>query len=119
MAKLREYVPDYDSRAAYLERRGRLGPPCGLHEIIQEARTFSTRLRFPVESGRMVEAVARADEEAGRHLGALAGSRSSARSRRTATASPSRGGGPTTTWCSRRSSPPRSSSTSTAPACGS
>ena len=54
---LKEYVPDYESRAAYLERRAKSEFRRTLYEIIQETRTYPFRHHFPVFPDQLIPAI--------------------------------------------------------------
>ncbi|WP_435018021.1 vWA domain-containing protein [Tundrisphaera sp. TA3] len=58
IATLKEYVPDYESRAAYSERRLKSELRRTLYEVIDTTRSFPFRVHFPVEPGPLVEAIA-------------------------------------------------------------
>ena len=45
---LKEYIPDYESRASYLERRAKSEFRRTLYDVIQETRTYPFRHHFPV-----------------------------------------------------------------------
>ena len=55
---LKEYIPDYESRQAYLERRQKSEFRRTLYEIIQETRTYSFRHHFPVFPDQLLPAIA-------------------------------------------------------------
>ena len=48
MATLKEYVPDYDSRLEYVERRNRSEFRRTLYDVIQVTKDFPFRWRFPI-----------------------------------------------------------------------
>ena len=58
MATLKEYVPDYESRTAYAERRQKSEFRRTLYEIIQETRKYPFRHAYPVIPAQMLDAVA-------------------------------------------------------------
>ncbi len=54
---LKEYVPDYESRASYLERRAKSEFRRTLFDIIQETRTYPFRHHFPVFPDQLLPAI--------------------------------------------------------------
>jgi hypothetical protein len=54
MATLKEYVPEYDSRLEYVERRNRSEFRRTLYEIIQVTKDFPFRYRFPVAAAELI-----------------------------------------------------------------
>src|SRR5262249_50692312 len=54
MATLKEYVPEYDGRLEYVDRRNRSEFRRTLYEIIQATREFPFRYRFPIEPAELV-----------------------------------------------------------------
>ena len=57
IATLKEYVPDYESRAAYNERRLKSELRRTMYEVIATTKDFPFRIDYPVEPGALVEAV--------------------------------------------------------------
>ena len=57
---LKEYVPDYESRAQYLDRRAKSEFRRTLYDIIQETRTYPFRHRFPVYPEQLIPAIEQA-----------------------------------------------------------
>jgi hypothetical protein len=68
---LKEYVPDYESRAAYFERIKRSELRTALVEIIQATQGFGFREHFPVVPDQLGEAVITAGQEAETRLASL------------------------------------------------
>ena len=64
MATLKEYVPDYESRAAYYERAKKSELRTALVEIIQATQGFGFREHFPVALDPLAEAVIPAGQQA-------------------------------------------------------
>ncbi len=58
MSTLKEYVPDYESRGAYLERRARSEFRRTLFAIIAETRSYPFRHHFPVFPNELLPAIA-------------------------------------------------------------
>ena len=54
---LKEYIPDYESRSAYLERRAKSELRRTLYEIIQETRSYPFRHHFPVYPDQLLPAI--------------------------------------------------------------
>jgi len=54
---LKEYVPDYESRPAYLERRARSEFRRTLFEVIEETRTYAYRHHYPVFPEQLLPAI--------------------------------------------------------------
>jgi hypothetical protein len=54
MATLKEYVPEYDSRLEYVERRSRSEFRRTLYEIIQVTKDFPFRYRFPINPAELI-----------------------------------------------------------------
>ena len=57
ISTLKEYVPDYENRAAYLERRARSEFRRTLYDIIQETRTYPFRHHYPVFPDQLIPAI--------------------------------------------------------------
>jgi hypothetical protein len=68
---LKEYVPDYESRAAYYERIRRSELRTALVEIIEATQGFGFRDHFPVAPDQLGEAVVTAGQEAETRLASL------------------------------------------------
>jgi hypothetical protein len=58
MATLREYVPDYESRAVYATRASRSPLRRSLLDIVQQTAKGGFRRNFPVEPGPLAQAIA-------------------------------------------------------------
>ncbi len=54
---LKEYVPDYESRSAYADRRAGSVFRRTLHEVIQETRKYPFRHAFPVMPAELIPAI--------------------------------------------------------------
>jgi hypothetical protein len=54
---LKEYIPDYESRAAYLERRQKSEFRRTLYDIIQETNKYPLRHHFPVFPDQLIPAI--------------------------------------------------------------
>jgi len=54
---LREYIPDYESRAAYLKRRQESEFRRTLYDIIQETRSYGFRHHYPVFPDQLIPAI--------------------------------------------------------------
>ncbi len=54
---LKEYVPDYESRLAYAERRAKSEFRRTLYDIIQETRAYPFRHHFPVFPDQLIPAI--------------------------------------------------------------
>jgi von Willebrand factor type A domain len=54
MATLKEYVPDYDSRLEYVERRNKSEFRRTLYDIIQATKDFPFRWRFPIFPAELI-----------------------------------------------------------------
>ncbi|MBV8611156.1 MAG: VWA domain-containing protein [Singulisphaera sp.] len=68
---LKEYVPDYEGRMAYADRRARSEFRRTLHEIITATRSFPFRDHFPVIPDQMIPAANEAIAVAAERLDAL------------------------------------------------
>ena len=78
IATLKEYVPDYESRQAYLEKRQASDLRRTLFEVIQATdpeggnkELFQVRRHFPLEPGPLVEAATEAGQQATIRLNGL------------------------------------------------
>lgn len=58
LAQLKEFMPEYDHRLSYVERRNRSPLRRTLYEIVAETKGFRCRGDFPVESQALMEAAA-------------------------------------------------------------
>jgi hypothetical protein len=54
---LKEYIPDYESRAAYLDRRTKSEFRRTLYDVIQETRAYGLRHHFPVFPDQLLPAI--------------------------------------------------------------
>ena len=54
---LKEYIPDYESRAAYLERREKSPFRRSIHEVIRMTKDFSFRHHYPVFPEQLLPAI--------------------------------------------------------------
>jgi hypothetical protein len=54
MASLKEYVPEYDSRLEYVDRRSRSEFRRTLYDIIQVTKDFPFRYRFPIAAAELI-----------------------------------------------------------------
>jgi hypothetical protein len=54
---LKEYIPDYESRAAYLDRRQKSEFRRTLFEVIQETRNYPFRHRYPIFPDQLIPAI--------------------------------------------------------------
>ena len=98
ITQLKEYLPEYDNRLTYVEKRNSSPLRQLMHAIVLEGKTFLYQRNFPIESPDLVKA---ALEEGGK---AVLSSTFSWRSRsawkpwlKLASANPKSGGRPTTT----------------------
>lgn len=57
IATLKEYVPDYESRAAYNERRVKSELRRTLYDVIATTRDFPFRVHFPVNPAELIPAI--------------------------------------------------------------
>ncbi len=57
IATLKEYIPDYESRAAYLERRQKSEFRRTLFDVIQETNKYPLRHHFPVFPDQLIPAI--------------------------------------------------------------
>jgi hypothetical protein len=71
IATLKEYVPDYESRATYLGRLRRSPFRTALIEIIEATRGFPFREHFPVALDQLAEAIIPAGQQAETRLQSL------------------------------------------------
>jgi len=68
---LKEYIPDYESRSSYAERRNASELRRALHQVIQETKGYGTALGFPVYPDQLREAGGQAVEAATQRLAVL------------------------------------------------
>ena len=99
ITQLKEYLPEYDNRLTYIEKRNSSPLRQTMHAIVMEGKNFIYRRDFPIESAELSQ-----DGSGGGRKGHASSSTSSWRSRsgwkvspRSATASPRSGGRRTTT----------------------
>jgi ribosomal protein L17 len=71
MATLKEYVPDYENRAAYYERIKKSEFRTALVEIIEVTKGFGFRQHFPILPEPLAEAVIKAGQESEMRLNSL------------------------------------------------
>ena len=56
IAQLREYIPAYDNRITYIQKRTQSTLRRTLHQLITETREFRHRRHFPIEPGPLAQA---------------------------------------------------------------
>jgi hypothetical protein len=56
IAQLKEYMPEYDNRLSYIERRNSSTLRRQIHDIVLEGKAFIYRRGFPIEPADMVKA---------------------------------------------------------------
>lgn len=71
ITSMKEYLPEYDSRMAYVERRNASPMRQLLHAIVMEGRGFLYRRDFPIESAALVQAAMVEGQKAGQKLDVL------------------------------------------------
>jgi hypothetical protein len=71
IAQLKEYLPEYDNRLTYVEKRNSSPLRQLLHAIVMEGKGFLYRRDFPVESEELVKAALQEGEKAGVKLNFL------------------------------------------------
>ena len=69
--QLKEYLPEYDNRLTYVEKRNSSPLRQPLHAIVMEGRNFIYRRDFPIEPPELVKAAIEEGEKAGVKLNAL------------------------------------------------
>jgi hypothetical protein len=67
-ATMKEYLPEYDTRITYVERRNASPMRPLLHAIVQEGREFLYRRDFPIESAPLAQAAMEEGQKAGQKL---------------------------------------------------
>jgi len=71
MKSLKEYVPEYDNRLAYAERRAKSEFRRTLYAIIQETKDYRYRREFPIDPQELVPACQQAYQVAAERLNVL------------------------------------------------
>jgi hypothetical protein len=71
ITQLKEYIPEYDKRLAYIERRNHSPLRTGLHAIVQQSGNYIYRRDFPIEPQELVKAAMEEGEKATMRLNAL------------------------------------------------
>jgi hypothetical protein len=71
ITQLKEYLPEYDNRLTYIERRNSSPLRQMLHAIVLEGKNFLYRRDFPIESEELVKAALHEGERATFKLNAL------------------------------------------------
>jgi hypothetical protein len=71
ITQLKEYLPEYDNRFTYLEKRNSSPMRQLMHEVVIEGRNFVYRRDFPVETPQLIEAVLEEGPKATAKLNAL------------------------------------------------
>jgi hypothetical protein len=71
IATLKEYIPEYDNRVEYVERRSKSEFRSTLYDIIQMTRNFPFRHHFPILPEQLVPAANEAGQVATERLNAL------------------------------------------------
>jgi hypothetical protein len=71
ITRLKEYLPEYDNRLTYVEKRNSSPMRQLLHAIVEEGKHFLYRRDFPIEPPKMVQAALEEGEKATVKLNAL------------------------------------------------
>ena len=71
ITQLKEYLPEYDNRLTYVEKRNSSPLRQMLHAIVMEGKDFIYRRDFPIESAELVKAALQEGEKAGVKLNFL------------------------------------------------
>jgi hypothetical protein len=71
ITQLKEYLPEYDNRLTYIERRNSSALRQTLHQIVLEGKNFLYRRDFPIEFAALVQAALEEGEKATLKLNAL------------------------------------------------
>ena len=71
ITQLKEYMPEYDNRLAYVERRNSSTMRRLIHDIVVEGKAFLYRRVFPIEQPELVKAALEEGEKAGVKLNVL------------------------------------------------
>jgi hypothetical protein len=71
ITQLKEYLPEYDNRLTYVEKRNSSPLRQLMHAIVVEGKAFIYRRDFPIESGELVKAALQEGEKAGIKLNVL------------------------------------------------
>ncbi len=71
ITNLKEYIPDYESRSSYADRRNSSDLRRTLHQIIQETKGYGTALGFPIFPDQLAQAGGEAVDAATQRLAVL------------------------------------------------
>lgn len=71
ITQLKEYLPEYDNRLTYVERRNSSPLRKLMHDIVVEGKNFIYRRDFPIESQELIKAAMQEGEKAGIKLNVL------------------------------------------------
>jgi hypothetical protein len=71
IVQLKEYMPEYDNRMAYVQNRTASELRRSLYQIIAEAKGYIYRRNFPIEPAELVQAAAEEGPKAGQRLEVL------------------------------------------------
>jgi hypothetical protein len=71
ISQLKEYLPEYDTRLGYVERRNRSNLRRLIHDIVVEGKAFTHRRGFPIEPAKLVEAAVEESQKAAAKLNLL------------------------------------------------
>jgi hypothetical protein len=71
ITQLKEYLPEYDNRLTYVEKRNSSPLRQLMHQIVLEGKAFIYRRDFPIESEDLVKAALQEGEKAGVKLNVL------------------------------------------------
>ncbi len=71
ITQLKEYLPEYDNRLNYIEKRNESVLRKTLHAIVMQGRDFIYQRDFPIEHPKLVEEALREGEKASMKLNAL------------------------------------------------
>ncbi len=73
ITQLKEYMPEYDNRMSYVEKRNSSPMRQTMHAVVQESRALIYRRDFPIASDEMVKAAMEEGQKAGVKLNLLLG----------------------------------------------
>jgi von Willebrand factor type A domain len=71
ITQLKEYLPEYDNRLTYVEKRNSSSLRQMLHAIVVQGKDFIYHRNFPIEQGELVKAALEEGEKAGVKLNVL------------------------------------------------
>jgi hypothetical protein len=71
IAQMKEFMPEYDNRLSYVEKRKNSLLRRNLHDVVNETKNFRYRYEFPIDTQALMQAAAEEGDKATQRLNSL------------------------------------------------